>query len=362
MNKHAAKTSSKRDIEITTSTTSKVEDGIEQASESQIENINHSRTLTYIWSRMLQEHITLLCLDDIRVAYLRTDRASGSLFTLTASGGDTDTFELRFGDHALDALPVNVTPSHLQGELVRQIGTALGGVSVLATAPGTFSIQFDADGVAMAVRAGGHAQLDLRREPTRSTYQEVTLSQLDKLLERVVVPDRIKQVRDGIIEALSNVCDHEDEVHAMIEERALLGADGKPLPNASYLRVPKGKISVYNDEATGTTIRVRGVILAAMRNVMSSGDSVFCEALLGQGEALDDYSRGLQDAAVDAKRWENGLQLAAVERQQLGAQLVSQGDERGVGLYAKAFAPAGAHDLALVTVPASAGNGDQPDG
>jgi hypothetical protein len=203
------------------------------------------------------------------------------------------------------------------------------------------------------------ASVDLRREATRASYQEVTLSQLDGLLRRVIVPERIAEVRDGILGVLSNVFDYADEPHAMVEEKVLKDINGMPLPNGSYLRVPRAKTSTYSDAATGTDIEVPGVILSVMRTIMRT-DGVYCDAMLGQGEALDGYSLGLQTAAVEAKTVANDAQRALTERNRLGASLVENGNETGVKLFHDAFPPPAptVNELELTTAPAS--NGTTP--
>ena len=189
---------------------------------------------------------------------------------------------------------------------------------------------------------------------------EVTLSQLDGLLERVIVESRRDDVRKSVLEVLSTVFDHEDVQHSMVEERVLRDAGGAPLPNASYLRVPRGKVTDYEDPATGTKLKVPGVILAVAKNVVRT-DGVLCDALLGQGAALDRYSQGLQDAVVEAKNVENAAALAAVEQKQLAARLVDAGDAAKVGLYRDAYVPPAAPVvLAPVPAPAPAANGNVP--
>lgn len=184
-------------------------------------------------------------------------------------------------------------------------------------------------------------------------YQEVSLSQLDGLLRQVVVEARREDVRREIIRVLSNVFDHGDERHTMVEEQLL--EDGAGNPAGSYLRVPKGKISTYEDPATGWTVKVPGVILATTQNVMRT-DGILCDALLGQGEALDGYSRGLQDQTVETRRLDNRGRLAEIARDELAVRLVDAGDAAKAELYGTVFPAPESESLALVTSPPS-GNG-----
>jgi hypothetical protein len=78
--KHAAKASSKRDIQINTNYSVKTEQGEETATEREIENINLSRTLNFVFRQMNQQFISLLHLVDIRVAYSNGLTGSNRVF------------------------------------------------------------------------------------------------------------------------------------------------------------------------------------------------------------------------------------------------------------------------------------------
>lgn len=67
--KHSAKASSKRDININTSYEVKESSGEETSVEREVQNLNLSRTLNLIFRQMNQEFITLLHLVDVRVAF-----------------------------------------------------------------------------------------------------------------------------------------------------------------------------------------------------------------------------------------------------------------------------------------------------
>ena len=66
---NATKASSRRDVQVDTSLDIKLEATEEQAVERELENINLSRTLNFVFRQMNQEFITLLHLVDVRVAY-----------------------------------------------------------------------------------------------------------------------------------------------------------------------------------------------------------------------------------------------------------------------------------------------------
>lgn len=74
--KHASKASAKRDVEVNTSYDVTEKEGEETAVERQIENINRSRTLNFVFRQMNQEFVTLLHLTDVRVGFFNGDRQS----------------------------------------------------------------------------------------------------------------------------------------------------------------------------------------------------------------------------------------------------------------------------------------------
>ena len=67
--KHCAKASSKRDVQVNTSYEVKEETGEETAIERAIENVNLSRVLNFVFRQMNQQFITILALVDVRVAF-----------------------------------------------------------------------------------------------------------------------------------------------------------------------------------------------------------------------------------------------------------------------------------------------------
>jgi len=70
--KHSARASSKRDVEINTSSeqssSSVSQEGTERTIERQIENVNVSRTLNLVFRQMVQEYISVLHLTDVKIA------------------------------------------------------------------------------------------------------------------------------------------------------------------------------------------------------------------------------------------------------------------------------------------------------
>ncbi len=247
--KHAARASAKRDVQINTSYEVKESTGEETSVERVIENINVSRTLNFVFRQMNQEFITILHLVDVRIGFFKVVQVQGQ------------------------------------------------------TQP-------------------------------QYTYKEVTLPELDALLEEVIVPEKRAEVRADIIRQLSNIFDYKDRRHQFVQEEPMRDHNGQIIPLSQYLRVRKDYVSNYLDEATGTQIKVPGIILDASKYVLRT-EGVIVEALLGQGDALDAYSHGLQDAAVREKNLANEKALLDNQKAQLALQIIQTNDADAAKLYAQ---------------------------
>lgn len=242
--KHAASASSKREVQVETSYEVKTEEGEETSISRELQNINVSRTLNFVFRQMNQEFITILHLTDVRVAFFN-----------------------------------------------------------------------------------GYAE----------SKREVTLPELDSLLDEVVLEDKRDEVREAILTELLNLYDYKGDRQEFIEQRevSVRHPDGGT-GTYKYWRVKRDMTSTYEDAATGTTVVVPGIILTADKHVVRT-EGVIVESLLGQGEALDTYSQGLQTEAIRAKQIENEFNLAEVEKTRLGLQIVRQENTTAAGLYAQIF-------------------------
>ena len=74
--KHSARASAKREVEVNTSYEVTDKEGEELATERQIENINLSRTLNFVFRQMNQEFVTLIHLTDVRIGFFDGNGAS----------------------------------------------------------------------------------------------------------------------------------------------------------------------------------------------------------------------------------------------------------------------------------------------
>jgi hypothetical protein len=250
--KHAARASAKRDVQVNTSFEVKEEQGEETATQREIQNINLSRTLNIVFRQMNQEFISILHLVDVRVGFFN-----------------------------------------------------------------------------------GYG------ESTR----EAALPELDDLLEEVMVDDGKKraQVRDWLLGEIETIFDYQGNLHSLVEEVKRTDAGGQAL--APYNRVRSEIVSTYEDPTTGTERDVSGIILKVQKCVLRT-DGVIAEALLGQGEALDEYATELQEVEVDRRRAEGRRLAAEAERAELINQLAGDGDADKAKILAELTCPCGAPEPA----------------
>ncbi|MBB3111689.1 hypothetical protein FHS18_003757 [Paenibacillus phyllosphaerae] len=243
--KHVARASARRDVQINTNYEEKTTSGEESALIREIENINVGRSLNFVFRQMNQEFITLLHLVDMRIGFFKVDMVNGV---------------------------------------------------------------------------------------EKHTYKEVTLPQLDALLAEIILPEKRTEVRNSIINQLTNIFDYQDKHHRFVEDTPFKDENGNVIPLSNYLRVKKDYVSTYNDEASGTKISVPGIILAANRHVLRT-EGVIVEALLGQGEALDNYSRNLQTETVREKSLKNNMLETEIRMKQMALEILESRDELAAKLY-----------------------------
>lgn len=78
------------------------------------------------------------------------------------------------------------------------------------------------------------------------------------------------------------------------------------------------------------------MIMAVDTHVLRT-DGILVDALLGQGDALDAYSTGLQHQSVRERRIANELQELEAERLRLVNEILRDGDTERAALYARLY-------------------------
>jgi len=258
LQKHSARSSSKRDVEVNTSSETSVEETTETEKERtitrEIENVNVSRTLNLVFRQMVQEYVSVLHMTDIQIALY---------------------------------------------------------------------------------------------DETAGPYPKYSIRELDRFLDDHFADNEATRnaVRNGILREYFFVFDYQDQPQQFLERASFQfpadTADGAVLPQqVDYLRVRKD-IRQNLDERE--FIEVQGVILSE-NTISMRTEGVVVDAFLGQGEALDTYSQGLQTEAVRELILKNNLIDAERAKLELGAQIVSNGDSEGARLFAEVFPCCEEHD------------------
>jgi hypothetical protein len=185
------------------------------------------------------------------------------------------------------------------------------------------------------VRIGFYQEFEPGDDPPY-TWREVTVGQLDDLLTEVVAETRKRIVRESILKQLSAYAGANGVVD-LVEIVSEQDSDGNDIPGSERLRLRIPQTTPYQDPLTGFEASVPGVILSIDRQVLPT-EGVIVEAVLGEGEALDSYSRGLQEQQVLARRLENEKLRAETERMELAMRIVEQRDTRQARLFQQVFA------------------------
>lgn len=174
------------------------------------------------------------------------------------------------------------------------------------------------------------------------TLETAELHNLMALLLKICKTSaQAKEIHDGILLELCNVLDYQSTPQAFTACSELpFNAccdecmDTPPEVNQKWVSKKTGL------SQTVQGITVPGIILNVATRIMPT-DSVICEALLGQGEALDCYNMQLQQAAVESAKLQNEqLRLENMRMQQAMdlLNLITDPTQRAE-LYKKIFGP-----------------------
>ncbi|WP_137121200.1 hypothetical protein [Segeticoccus rhizosphaerae] len=178
--------------------------------------------------------------------------------------------------------------------------------------------------------ASGKAQHDSDGNIVISkNYQECTLPEVGSLLKQTMRPEYVDKVHEAIVHALSGIPDYQDTLQSLVETATPTDDSGELVTGAAYLRVVRNLHTVFKDPYSPFQVQVPGIVLA-YDHIVQRTDGVFVEAILGQGDALDPYSHGLQDAAIAAKN-------APIAQAALASTLVTGHDTPGADIYRKVF-------------------------
>ena len=180
-------------------------------------------------------------------------------------------------------------------------------------------------------------------DETAGPYAKYPIRELDQFLDDYFADDATTRavVRNGIIRELFFVFDYLDRPRQFLQLASLElpiqsidELDDLALPERiELLRVHKDMRERLEDREF---IEVQGVILKESVITMRT-EGVVVDAFLGQGEALDAYSQGLQSEQVRELTLANDLKEAERLKLELGSRIVSDGDVERATIFAQVF-------------------------
>jgi hypothetical protein len=185
-------------------------------------------------------------------------------------------------------------------------------------------------------------------------YREVSIAELDSMLNSVVREGKRAEVKTAVMSVLENISDYQDNLTSIIEEVILIPNTkdvDKPARDLAYWRVRPNLVSEWEDPVSHLKYKVPGIVLSGT-NVVMRTEGVIVESVLGGGSALDAYSKGLQQATIMQRDLENDRVQAQVNLAKLEHKLIEDADEQRVNLLDKIKdRPAPSLTLALTDKP-----------
>jgi hypothetical protein len=187
---------------------------------------------------------------------------------------------------------------------------------------------------------------------TRESFTEYTLPEIADFQKNQMTTATTSNatLESHILNVLSSIPDYTGTTQSLVEQITPTAPDGTPDPTGTYLRVKPNLNGIYQAPG-GTQFTVPGIILGVSTHVMRT-DQLLCDALLGEGDALDTYSHALQDAAIAERQVALAERNAAVARENLAQSIVSSKDADMASAWQKIF-PQPMSVPATVTVPAT---------
>ncbi len=153
----------------------------------------------------------------------------------------------------------------------------------------------------------------------RSSRREVPISRLDDLLEGIVQTSKRGVVRAVILEQLSAIRDNTGAFVNVVEEVPVA-------PGDTYMQFKQSLTTTVTDDDTSREFTVPGVLLHRADLVMRT-EGVIVEALLGNGDALDEFAQEMQQLEVARRRAEVASVEGQAERVSLINTAIATGDD-----------------------------------
>jgi hypothetical protein len=201
--------------------------------------------------------------------------------------------------------------------------------------------------------AAGNAQRGADGGPlTQTSFIQYTLPEIADFARTEMTGPAVSSLQPDILNVLANIADINGQLQSIAELVTPTDADGNAHPDNAYIRIKRNMTSTYTSPA-GSQFTVPGILLDTTTCVMRT-DQLLCDAILGQGDALDEYSHALQDVAIAERQAAVDERVAATAREKLAQQIITTNNTDLAGLWSKIFPPP-LSVPATVTVPAADG-------
>jgi len=153
--------------------------------------------------------------------------------------------------------------------------------------------------------------------------REYALSDMDQLLDDVVIQTKHAEVKEVIETEISSIMDYlgnnpiaVDEQGTVVNNRKFIEEverkDKKGTAAGSYWRFAKDLFSVYPNPGGSSIKEIPGIILGVTKNTMRT-DGVMVETILGGGDGLDAYSHAIQDEKTRGAKLENDVRQLGID-------------------------------------------------
>jgi hypothetical protein len=164
--------------------------------------------------------------------------------------------------------------------------------------------------------------------------REYTLPELDQFLSDCIFPEMHDEVSSGILNAIMDITDHNDETireKAIVRPYAVSGdTSGKVMHqfNSHY-------VSSYTDRS-GLELNLNGIILATKHFILPT-DSVMVDSLLGEGNIMDTHIRNMQEQELRERRLNNDIKEREVEKSNLAETIVKESTSEKAKIFEEVF-------------------------
>ena len=153
----------------------------------------------------------------------------------------------------------------------------------------------------------------------RESRKEVPISGLDQLLEEIIRPSKLQEVKDAILEQIHGIRDIDGNNVDVVRETSISSND-------KYISFDSKLSSTYEHPKTKVKYNVLGVLLAANDYVMRT-EGVIVESILGEGIALDDYATKLQESEIKRRDALAKREEALANRERLINNIATNSEE-----------------------------------